>query len=71
MKMSDVTCPSCLAAYEVAESVSMKGSPGRAQCTICGELLASWEEPKLRAYRLILPSEHKYSSVRVPPSPVS
>jgi uncharacterized Zn finger protein len=71
MKMSDATCPSCLAAYEVAESVSVKGSPGRVQCSICGELLASWQEPKLRAYRLIMPSKHKYSTVSVPPSPVA
>jgi len=71
MKISDTTCPSCLAAYEVAESLSVKGSPGRAQCSICGTLLASWQEPKLRAYRLILSPEHKYSSVPVPPSPIS
>jgi uncharacterized Zn finger protein len=59
MKISDIACPSCLASYEVAESVSVKGSPGRAQCTVCGGLLASWQEPKLRAYRLILTTEHR------------
>jgi predicted Zn finger-like uncharacterized protein len=71
MKISDIACPSCRAAYEVAESLSAKGSPGRVQCTVCGELLASWQEPKLKAYRLILPPEHKYSTVPVPPSPMS
>lgn len=71
MKMSDITCSSCLASYEVAESVSATGSPGRAHCTVCGELLASWQEPKLRAYRLILSPELKYSRVPVPPSPTS
>jgi hypothetical protein len=70
MKMSDITCPSCLASYEVAESTSAEGSPGRAQCRICGGLLASWQEPKLRAYRLVLPPQQKYSNVPVPPSPV-
>ncbi|TMJ54603.1 MAG: hypothetical protein E6G85_04760 [Alphaproteobacteria bacterium] len=70
MKISDTTCPSCQAAYEVAESISAKGSPGRAHCTVCGELLASWQEPRLRAYRLILPPEHKYSNVPVPPPPI-
>jgi predicted Zn finger-like uncharacterized protein len=69
MKISDLTCPSCAASYEVAESMSAKGSPGQVRCTICGAVLASWQDPKLRAYRLILAPEHKYSSVPVPPSP--
>jgi|SRR5882672_6370869 len=70
MKISDATCPFCLASYEVAESISATGSPGRAQCAVCGGHLASWQEPKLRAYRLILAPEHKYLGVPVPPSPV-
>ena len=69
MKMSDLTCPSCSASYEVAESISAKGNPGHAQCAICGAMLASWQDSKLRAYRLVLAPEHKYSSVPVPPSP--
>ena len=69
MKISDISCPSCLASYEVAESILMRGSPGRAQCTICGRLLASWEEPRLRAYRLTLAPDHKYPRIPVPPSP--
>jgi len=70
MKISDITCSSCLASYEVAESISVEGSPGRAQCRVCGGLLASWQEPKLRAYRLVLQPQAKYSNVPVPPSPV-
>jgi uncharacterized Zn finger protein len=71
MKISDITCPSCLASYQVAEAMSAKGSPGSARCSVCGGLLASWQEPKLRAYRLILAPAHKYSNVPVPPSPVA
>jgi hypothetical protein len=71
MKISDITCPSCLASYEVAESTSAEGRPGRAQCRVCGGLLASWQESKLRAYRLILHPQHKYSNVPVPPSPAN
>jgi len=69
MKISDIKCPSCSASYELAESMSAKGSPGKAQCAVCGRLLASWQEPSLRAYRLILPPEHKYGYVPAPPSP--
>jgi hypothetical protein len=69
MKISDVSCPSCAASYEVAESISKTGTPGRARCSICGGMLASWQEPKLRVYRLVMPPEHKYSNVPVPPPP--
>jgi hypothetical protein len=71
MRISDVACPSCPASYEVAESISAKGNPGQARCAVCGDLLASWQEPKLRAYRLVLPPEHKYPRIPVPPSPMS
>jgi hypothetical protein len=67
MKISDIVCPSCLASYEVAESTSAKGSPGHAQCAVCGAVLASWQEPKLRAYRLMSPAGHKYPRVPTPP----
>ncbi len=71
MKISDIVCPSCLASYEVAESTSVKGGPGRAECSVCGALLASWQESKLRAYRLTSPPGHKYPSVPLPPSPAA
>jgi uncharacterized Zn finger protein len=70
MKLSDFSCPSCGAAYEVAESISAKGKPGRAECSVCGGLLDSWQAPKMIAYRLVSPAEHKYSRVPVPPSPM-
>jgi transcription elongation factor Elf1 len=70
MKISDFACPSCGASYEVAESMSAEGSPGRAECTICGQLLESWQEPKIKAYRLVLSSEHKYPHIPAPPSPI-
>jgi uncharacterized Zn finger protein len=70
MKISDFTCPSCSASYEVAESLSAEGSPGRAECTVCGALLESWQEPKIKAYRLVLSPEFKYPRVPTPPSPM-
>jgi len=65
MKISNLSCPSCRAAYEVAESISATGYPGRAECAICGAFLTAWQEPKLRVFRLVVPPEHKYP--RVPP----
>ncbi|CCE02754.1 hypothetical protein SSBR45G_73310 [Bradyrhizobium sp. SSBR45G] len=66
MKISSLTCPHCHAAYEIAESTSAVGAPGRADCGICGTPLAAWSEPKLRAFRLVVPPEHKYPRVPAP-----
>jgi predicted Zn finger-like uncharacterized protein len=66
MKISSVTCPHCRAAYEVAESVSAKGNPGHVDCAICGNMLAAWDDAKLRAFRLVVPPEHKYPRVPTP-----
>jgi uncharacterized Zn finger protein len=70
MKISDFSCPSCAASYQMAESISAEGSPGRAECSVCGAVLAAWQEPKLRAYRLVLSPELKYPRIPAPPSPV-
>src|SRR5260370_17008545 len=70
MKISGFACPSCAASYEVAESTSAEGSPGRAECTICDRLLESWQEPKIKAYRLVLLPEHKYPHFPAPPPPI-
>jgi len=70
MKISDVTCASCASVYQVAESLSAEGSPGRAECTVCGSFLESWQEPRLRAYRLVLSPELKYPRIPAPPSPL-
>jgi hypothetical protein len=70
MRISDTACPCCLACYEVAEAVTMAGHPGEVRCTLCGAVLASWREPRLRAYRLVMPLEHKYwRSLDAPPPP--
>jgi hypothetical protein len=50
--------------------MSAEGSPGRAECTICGQLLESWQEPKIKAYRLVLSPEYKYPHIPAPPSPI-
>jgi hypothetical protein len=69
MKISDFSCPSCGSLYELAESLSAAGSPGSADCTVCGKVLDCWREPRLRAYRLVLTPERKYPRISAPPSP--
>jgi uncharacterized Zn finger protein len=69
MKISDLVCPSCGSSYEVAESTSVKGKPGRVECAVCTSLLDSWQEPRIKVHRLVLSGERKYHRVPAPPSP--
>jgi hypothetical protein len=36
---------------------------------MCGELIEAWQEPKLKAFRLVMSPEHRYA--RVPGSSAS
>src|ERR1700731_4305085 len=69
MKISDFTCLSCGSIYEVAESTSAEGGSGKAECAVCGGLLESWRDRRLRAYRLVLSAGHKNPPISAPPSP--
>jgi hypothetical protein len=68
MKISDIACPSCGSFYEVAESTSIFGRPGWIECGVCNGLLESWQEPKVKAHRLVLPADRKHQRVPTPPS---
>ena len=69
MKITGITCSACGAAYEMAEAVSVQGNPGQENCTMCGSLLARWNEPRLKAFRLVMAAEHRYARVHAPPPP--
>jgi hypothetical protein len=69
MKIISMTCSSCGAAYEMAEAASVRGNPGEEKCLLCGAVLARWQEPRLRAFRLVMAAEHRYARVPVPPAP--
>ncbi len=68
MKISEISCSSCGALYEMAEACSMPGKPGHAGCAVCGGLLVRWQEPKYRVFRLVMPPEHRYAKVPTPPA---
>jgi hypothetical protein len=61
MKITSITYPCCGAAYEVAEAASMHGSSGEEKCVLCGAVVARWNEPRLRAVRLVMATEHRYT----------
>jgi len=63
MKISDVTCLKCGASYLVAESISVKAAPGREDCAVCGNTLATWSDRHRKSFRLVLSPEHKYPPV--------
>jgi hypothetical protein len=68
MKITSITCSCCGAAYEVAEAASVQGSPGEEKCVLCGEVVTQWNEPRLRAVRLVMASEHRYARMPAPPA---
>jgi len=43
------TCAFCVSVYEVAESSSAPGNPGGPKCVVCGKLLESWQNLRLKA----------------------
>jgi len=53
----------------MAEAVSLPGKPGCEKCALCGQMLAQWKEPSLRAFRLVMAAEHRYARVPAPPAP--
>ena len=71
MKISDIFCSACGASYELAEALTVDGPAGRQNCVVCGQTLASWDDHKLKAFRLVVSPEHKYAAVSVPAVAVS
>ena len=63
MKISDVACLTCGSSYLMAESSSVKASPGRVDCAVCGNALATWSDRHRKSFRLVLSPEHKYPPV--------
>ena len=68
MKITGINCSSCGATYEMAEAASVQGGPGRENCAVCGVVLAQWQEPSLRAFRLVMSTERRYARVDAPPA---
>jgi hypothetical protein len=68
MKITSITCSACGAAYEVAEAASVQGRTGEEKCVLCGAVVARWNEPRLRAVRLVMAAEHRYARVPAPPA---
>lgn len=56
MIITDVNCR-CGASYRCAESSSLRGEHGEFLCGCCGAVLARWERPSRRAYRLVYAPE--------------
>jgi len=67
MKISDVSCRECGSTYQMAVSNLALGSPGQFECSVCGSALTSWKDSSLRAFRLEMSSQHRYSHVALPP----
>jgi hypothetical protein len=69
MRLYDIACSACGSVYRVAESENAVGLPGLQNCSVCGAVLTSWRDRKLKVFRLEMSPEHRYPRVPVPPSP--
>jgi hypothetical protein len=63
MRMYEITCSACGASFDVAESETVVGSPGQKNCSACGNVLTSWGDRKLKAFRLVMSPKHRYALV--------
>ena len=63
MRILDLTCDACGAAYNVAESATIDGGASQFSCTICGSDLARLDAGRYRVCRLVMPAEHPYFPV--------
>jgi hypothetical protein len=68
MIISDVNCE-CGTSYRCAESTTLDGEIGQFFCSSCGKLVEAWDEPKMRAYRLVMAPDRLYQHLTPPPSP--
>ncbi len=59
MIITDVNCR-CGASYRCAESSSLRGERGEFLCGCCGAVMARWEQPIWRAYRLVYAPERLF-----------
>ena len=60
MRIFELTCGDCGAAYNVAESATIAGSASDLSCKVCGSDLAHLESGHLRVCRLVVFAEHPY-----------
>ena len=60
MRIFELTCGHCGAAYIVAESATIEGSASELSCKVCGSDLAHLEGSRFRVCRLEVSAEHPY-----------
>jgi hypothetical protein len=60
MRIFELTCGDCGAAYNVAESATIEGSASDLSCKVCGGSLAHLEGSRFRVCRLEVSAEHPY-----------
>jgi hypothetical protein len=72
MRIFDLSCDACGAAYDVAESATLDGAPTEFSCAVCGNALIKLEEHRYRVCRMVVLAEHPYFHVPLDaPEPLS
>jgi hypothetical protein len=68
MILTELKCE-CGAVFRCAESETLKGEPGRLQCTNCGRIVTHWASPHKRVYHCVIAPDRGYPEVDPPPAP--
>ena len=63
MRIFDLSCDACGAAYDVAESATLEGTPTEFSCVVCGNTLIRLGEHRYRVCRMVVLAEHPYFHV--------
>jgi hypothetical protein len=63
MQILDLTCEACGAAYDVAESTTLEGTPSEFNCAVCGHALVRLDAHRYRVCRLVVPAERPHFHV--------
>jgi hypothetical protein len=66
MQIFDLTCDTCGATYDVAESATLDGEPTEFSCRVCGHAMTRLDAHRYRVCRMIVPAER--ALFHIPPN---
>jgi hypothetical protein len=72
MRIFDLTCDQCGAAYDVAESMTLEGDASEFRCAICGNTLLRLDDRRHRVCRMEMFADHPcFHGPQDAPAPIS
>jgi uncharacterized Zn finger protein len=63
MNLFDISCRHCGTTFAIAESAKEHGNEFALECSVCGEILARFDDDRLRVARVMVPAATAYFHV--------